>query len=449
MAKLLDTNSLLAIKDYVDNGLSGKMPNTTIDNSPTQNSNNLVKSGGVYDAISGAISGVYRFQGTQTTTWLNTNLSGAAVTESMNGYVYNVSNSGNLTGGTETIAVSAGDNVAIVWNSSGNNWKWDKLAAAVDLSNYYTKTEVDSGFTAKNAAITGATKCKITYDSKGLVTSGENLIASDIPDLSSTYVTTTAIQSTRFTAGVLFGTDAKIAQNSNAIDFYPTDQGSTVKFTTSTIEPTVSGIGLGTNANKFTDLYLSGELKDGTNSITVAQMKTAYDAISGGTISGAVYTTGDQDISGTKTITNSNGIRVAEGSSKTTQLQIWSSAATQGTGSAYYRDAALSFVDGTNKTDAIKLRNNGGTSSAVGSSTIVTINGQLIPGVTSTSASGNGYNLGTSSLFWQNLFLGGAIYNSDGDNVTVAQLKAASDLASLGVATQQEAAAILQSGVIS
>ena len=35
----------------------------------------------------------------------------------------------------------------------------------------------------KNNAITGATKCKITYDSKGLVTSGADLQASDIPSL--------------------------------------------------------------------------------------------------------------------------------------------------------------------------------------------------------------------------------------------------------------------------
>ena len=36
---------------------------------------------------------------------------------------------------------------------------------------------------AANADITGATKCKITYDSKGLVTSGADLEASDIPSL--------------------------------------------------------------------------------------------------------------------------------------------------------------------------------------------------------------------------------------------------------------------------
>lgn len=35
-----------------------------------------------------------------------------------------------------------------------------------------------------NSAITGATKCKITYDSKGLVTGGADLTASDIPSIS-------------------------------------------------------------------------------------------------------------------------------------------------------------------------------------------------------------------------------------------------------------------------
>lgn len=39
-----------------------------------------------------------------------------------------------------------------------------------------------------NAAITSATKCKITYDTKGLVTAGADLSASDIPDLSATYI---------------------------------------------------------------------------------------------------------------------------------------------------------------------------------------------------------------------------------------------------------------------
>lgn len=40
----------------------------------------------------------------------------------------------------------------------------------------------------KNNNITAATKCKITYDAKGLITNGTDLATTDIPDLSSTYV---------------------------------------------------------------------------------------------------------------------------------------------------------------------------------------------------------------------------------------------------------------------
>jgi len=43
-----------------------------------------------------------------------------------------------------------------------------------------------------NSPITGGTATKITYDSKGLVTSGGPLIASDIPDISATYVLVTS-----------------------------------------------------------------------------------------------------------------------------------------------------------------------------------------------------------------------------------------------------------------
>lgn len=41
----------------------------------------------------------------------------------------------------------------------------------------------------KNTEITGATKCKITYDNKGLVTGGADLAATDIPDLNTSKIT--------------------------------------------------------------------------------------------------------------------------------------------------------------------------------------------------------------------------------------------------------------------
>ena len=50
------------------------------------------------------------------------------------------------------------------------------------------QTQLNNKVTA-NASITGGTATKVTYDSKGLVTSGTTLSASDIPDISATYVT--------------------------------------------------------------------------------------------------------------------------------------------------------------------------------------------------------------------------------------------------------------------
>ena len=83
----------------------------------------------------------------------------------------------------------------------------DTLKANYDAAYTYSQSplEVDQTVTAgdadavssvaviayaveKNNPITGATKCKITYDSKGLVTAGADLQAGDIPDLSATYV---------------------------------------------------------------------------------------------------------------------------------------------------------------------------------------------------------------------------------------------------------------------
>ena len=73
-----------------------------------------------------------------------------------------------------------------------------KFSAKVDTTvgtvstNLVTSGAVDTALGGKvdaNTAITGATKCKITYDSKGLVTAGADLAASDIPNLSLSKIT--------------------------------------------------------------------------------------------------------------------------------------------------------------------------------------------------------------------------------------------------------------------
>lgn len=69
--------------------------------------------------------------------------------------------------------------------STLSNWTEITLAGSVESVNnktgIVTLSAADVGAVATNDAITGDTKCKITYDSKGLVTAGADLEASDLP----------------------------------------------------------------------------------------------------------------------------------------------------------------------------------------------------------------------------------------------------------------------------
>ena len=65
---------------------------------------------------------------------------------------------------------------------SNNVWKIGYIDTLSDGTNSISIANIINKVTA-NAAITGATKCKITYDSKGLVTAGADLAESDIPAL--------------------------------------------------------------------------------------------------------------------------------------------------------------------------------------------------------------------------------------------------------------------------
>ena len=67
----------------------------------------------------------------------------------------------------------------------------------IDLGTVITAHQDISGKLDKNTSITGATKCKITYDSKGLVTGGSDLAASDIPDLPASKVTSGTMSASR------------------------------------------------------------------------------------------------------------------------------------------------------------------------------------------------------------------------------------------------------------
>ena len=71
----------------------------------------------VNNSISSAISRVYKPQGTVTVNTLNS----LNITKEMNGYVYDISDSGTLTKGS--VQVTQGDNIAIIWNEDLTDWK--------------------------------------------------------------------------------------------------------------------------------------------------------------------------------------------------------------------------------------------------------------------------------------------------------------------------------------
>jgi hypothetical protein len=93
----------------------------------------------------------------------------------------NITTDGKL--GTASRVVVTDDSKNITVSSSITTTELDYLDGVTSKIQDQLNSKVD-----ENAAITGATKCKITYDSKGLVTSGADLSASDIPSLATSKI---------------------------------------------------------------------------------------------------------------------------------------------------------------------------------------------------------------------------------------------------------------------
>lgn len=91
------------------------------------------------------------------------------------------------------------------------------------------KSYIDNNFVKSNSSITGATKCKITYDSKGLVTAGANLAASDIPNLPTSKITSGTFADARIASASTWNAKTKITLNGTAVKstsiYAPTTSG--------------------------------------------------------------------------------------------------------------------------------------------------------------------------------------------------------------------------------
>ena len=87
---------------------------------------------------------------------------------------------------------SAGDFVIvgtkeyILYVDASSNKSWVELG---DEGSHLTKVQADEYYVAKNSNITAGTHTKITYDSKGLVTGGTELVDSDIPNIPASKIT--------------------------------------------------------------------------------------------------------------------------------------------------------------------------------------------------------------------------------------------------------------------
>ena len=104
----------------------------------SETSENPVQNKVVTARINQAIAGVYKPGGSIDVATLNA----TSKTESLNGYVYNIIDSGNLTNYDGTfLAVRAGDNVCFLWNNG--DWHFDNMVGFIDTTNFVTKTGIN------------------------------------------------------------------------------------------------------------------------------------------------------------------------------------------------------------------------------------------------------------------------------------------------------------------
>jgi hypothetical protein len=106
------------------------------------------------------------------------------------GYITNAT--GLITAGTNVVITGSGTAASpyVITSSGGvSGTTWGTISGSIG-----NQTDLQVALAAKvsgNAAITGATKTKITYDSKGLVTAGADATTSDIAEGSNLYYTDT------------------------------------------------------------------------------------------------------------------------------------------------------------------------------------------------------------------------------------------------------------------
>lgn len=187
--KLADVNDLRQVIQSATLNSSGQLILTLYDNSEVnvglvkgEDGRGIVNT--IYDQNTGKITFTY----SDSTTYVTEDLRAGTV-KTVNNVAPDIN--GNVVINTGENVTSDAVNNALSDFTTGTPSESQYLTfigkIKISLSNF--KTLLGNTFVQKNDSILGSTKTKITYDSKGLVTSGTDLAESDIPTLSQSKIT--------------------------------------------------------------------------------------------------------------------------------------------------------------------------------------------------------------------------------------------------------------------
>lgn len=175
-----------------------------------------------------------------------------------NGHVHLKHQNADATATGQSTAVWADNNGDIKWKNDGQ-YKTTLKSSSNTADRVYTFPDETCTLMPRNAAITGATKTKITYDSDGLVTAGADLAASDIPSgIDATKIGAGIVNDTEF--GYLDGVTSSIQTQLNGKQ--------------ATIGLTTVGTNLATLPNPSAIRYLRINADNTVSALTLAQIKS-------------------------------------------------------------------------------------------------------------------------------------------------------------------------------
>lgn len=242
-----------------------------------------------------------------------------------NGHLHLKHQSADATATGQSTALWADTNGDIKWKND-SNYKTTLKTSANVADRTYTFPDETCELMPRNAAITGATKTKITYDADGLVTAGADLAASDIPSgIDATKIGAGTVSDTEF--GYLDGVTSAIqTQLNNKKD--TVTYGNVYAVTvgaSSTVYAAVSGLTTfnATESNRHFAVPVAGTLKNlyvkmsGTQSATGTLVITMRN---NATSSSVTVTVANADGASPTKNDNANTLAVAAGDLLAIQL---------------------------------------------------------------------------------------------------------------------------------